>query len=251
MLNGNARAGLGPCGAAGQGRAGRGSWPGEAHGAGDAAAATGGACDGHQGTEVFVRQRQGAEQAGDGFGQKGIGEQPGGCGERGAEAEAADQDEEGHAAEARGEAGGAADGVLQQAEGVGGGCIRQSAEEAVPEAGMGEAAEEAGDGVGAAVVRREGSPRGAGGGGVVEDGLHPRAEGGGAAALGGERGEVRGQGGPGGVGEGGGMGWGAHSVSDRRKGRYRKYFLATRCFFTFCPLSTKSSNQISTHQEFK
>lgn len=198
-----------------------------------------------------MRQRQGAEQAGDGFGQKGIGEQPGGCGERGAEAEAADQDEEGHAAEARGEAGGTADGVLQQAEGVGGGCIRQSAEEAVPEAGMGEAAEEAGDGVGAAVVRREGSPRGAGGGGVVEDGLHPRAEGGGAAALGGERGEVRGQGGPGGVGEGGGMGWGAHSVSDRRKGRYRKYFLATRCFFTFCPLSTKSSNQISTHQEFK
>ena len=66
---------------------------------------------------------------------------------------------------------------------------------------MGEAAEEAGDGVGAAIVRREGSPRGAGGGGMVEDGLHPRAEGGGAAALWGESGEVGLESGPGGVGE--------------------------------------------------
>lgn len=73
----------------------------------------------------------------------------------------------------------------------------------MPDAGMGEAAEEAGDGIRLAVVLREGLPRGAGLVGEVEDGIQPGTGIGGAAALGGEGREKGLEGGPGGVGEGG------------------------------------------------
>jgi hypothetical protein len=58
-------------------------------------------------------------------------------------------------------------------------------------------------------LRGEIFPRGAGGGGEVEDAIHPAAEIGDAAALGGAREDVGEEGEPGVVGEGGpGAGWG-------------------------------------------
>lgn len=72
-------------------------------------------------------------------------------------------------------------------------------EQAFPEAGMGEAAEVAGDGVGLAVFGREGAP-GGGGAGEVEYGVHAAAEvadgaaGGGAGEDVGEEGEELGGG---------------------------------------------------------
>ena len=176
--------------------------PGQPDGAGNAGAAEGGAGEAEQGF-----QRPGGLQAAERDGVEGGGEcrvrqQPGGTVEGGAQVEPPDEGEQRQAAEAGGTAADAADGVLDGAEGVVGGCLGQRFQQAMPSAGVGEAAEEAGDGVGAAEVFRQLVPGVSGVVGHVEDGLQPEAQVGGAAALGGVGGKVGNEGGEGSVREG-------------------------------------------------
>ena len=147
------------------------------------------------------------------------------------EAQPADEEEEGHAADAGGAAGGAADGVFELAQGVGGGEGGQGFQQPVPEAGMGEAAEEAGDGLGVAVVGGQVLPGFAGGVGEMEDGVHAGAEIGRAAALGGAGEDVGREGVPLEVGEGGvGAGWG----ETRHKRLLCERRQENRGLFSFC-----------------
>ena len=99
----------------------------------------------------------------------------------------------------------------------------QDGQKTAPDPRMGEATEEAGDGVGAAVLRREGGP-GERGEGVGEDGVHAGA---GtlrdrAAAVAGVVREVGGEGGPLRVGQGveGEGGGGAHGRGCSTGGGY-------------------------------
>lgn len=109
------------------------------------------------------------------FGQIGVGELVGRAVQGGEEAEAADEDDEFEAAEADGAAAGAEDEGGDLVEGVFGIVVLDGFEQAFPQAGMGEAAEVAGDGVGLAVFRGEGSP-GVGRAGEVEYGVEAGAE---------------------------------------------------------------------------
>ena len=82
-----------------------------------------------------------AKAAMHGFGQIRIGQQPGRAVQRRQEAQAAGEDDDPEAAEAGGAAAGAADPVLEGAQGGRGVGAGEGAEQAFPEAGMGEAAE--------------------------------------------------------------------------------------------------------------
>ncbi len=91
------------------------------------------------------------------------------------EAEAADEGDESQAPEADGAAAGAEDEGGDFVQRVVGRVFLDGFEELFPQAGMGEAAEVAGDGVRLAVFGREAAP-GVGGAGEVEYGVHAGAE---------------------------------------------------------------------------
>lgn len=109
------------------------------------------------------------------FGQIGVGELVGRAVQGREEAEATDEDDEAEAPEPDGAAAGAEDERGDLVQGVAGRVVLDGFEEAFPEAGMGETAEVAGDGVGLAVFGREGAP-GVGGAGEVKYGVHAGAE---------------------------------------------------------------------------
>lgn len=180
-----------------------GSWPGEADRAADAGAARGIPVQALQGGQeagvagfvpVFAGRRRGDFHASEGFGQKRVRQQPGRAGQGATEVELADEDQEGEAEDAVGAAAGFDDLVLDLPQGVVGGGAGQGLKKFFPEAGMGEAAEVAGDGVRLAVLRGEGVP-GCGGGGDVEDAFHALAKFTDGAALGGAGEEVGEEGG--------------------------------------------------------
>lgn len=195
---GAARGGAGRWRAAGAwGWAGR-SWPAEADGAADAGTARGIPMQALQGGQetgvagfmpVFAGRRRGDFHAGEGFGQKWVGQQPGRAGQGATQVQPADEDQEGEAEDAVGAAAGLEDVMLDLPQGVVGGGIGQGLKKIFPEAGMGEAAEVAGDGIRLAVLGGQGVP-GRGGGGDVEDAFHALAEIGQRAALGGTGNDV-------------------------------------------------------------
>ena len=128
------------------------------------------------GDDLHAGAGRGGEAHGlQGFGQIGVGELVGRAVQGGEEAEAADEDDEFEAAEADGAAAGAEDEGGDLVQRVSGVIFLDGFEQAFPEAGMGEAAEVAGDGVGLAVFGWEGAP-GVGGAGKVEYGVHAGAE---------------------------------------------------------------------------
>ncbi|EHM02911.1 hypothetical protein HMPREF9946_00655 [Acetobacteraceae bacterium AT-5844] len=120
---------------------------------------------------VFARWRRGDFHAGEGFGQKRVGQQPGRAGQGAAQVELTDEDQEGQAEDAVGAAAGFQDWAFELPQGVGGAGLRECVQQLLPETGMSEAAEVAGDGICPAVVRRESVP-GRAGGGDVEEGFH-------------------------------------------------------------------------------
>ena len=128
-------------------------------------------------------------EAVEGFGQIGIGQEPGRAVQRRVQAEAADEDEEGQAQDAMRAAAGAGDVMGDFTQGVTRAGLGEGFEQALPEALVGEAAEIAVDGVGLAVFRREAFPRGMGAG-DVENGVHALAQVADLAACGGAREEV-------------------------------------------------------------
>lgn len=101
------------------------SWPGPAQDGGDAAAPGGGAVQGHEGAEHGAVGGDGAAPGGhgrkfrtaQGFGQIGIGEEPGRAGQGGAQVQPAGQEDEAHAQDAVGAPGGTA--VLRREGGPG------------------------------------------------------------------------------------------------------------------------------------
>jgi len=176
---------------------------------------------------VFAGGRRGDFQGCEGFGQKRVGQQPGRRGEGAAEAELTDQHQEGQAEDAVGAAAGLEDGGFQLPQRVTGGGLGEGVQEFLPEAGVGEAAEVAGDGVRLAEAGGEGVP-GKVVEGDVEDALHAGLEFPDGAALGGA-GEEVGE-------EGGGLEWGQdrvrnHSASVGSKKQGVKEKIPNKDFF--------------------
>ena len=120
-----------------------------------------------------IRQRDRlAEEA---FGQIRIGDQPGRPRQRRAQADAADQHDEAQAKDAVGAAAGTADPGLDPPQRMRRRDLRQRLQQALPEPGMGEPAEIAGDGVRLAEFGRQGVP-GRGRGGDLEDAVQAGAQ---------------------------------------------------------------------------
>ncbi len=107
----------------------------------------------------------------DPFGQIRVGQQPGRAPERGQQALAAGGGDDPQAPEAGGAAAGADDPVLDGRERGRGVRAGQGAQQTLPKAGVGQAAEVAGNGVRLAEAGRQGAPSGTGGG-HPENGVH-------------------------------------------------------------------------------
>ena len=152
-----------------------------------------------------ARGRGQAEVVAQVFGQIGVRDLRGRAVQCLEEAEAPDEGDEFQAAEPDGAAAGAEDERGDFPQRVVRTSVLDGFEQAFPQAGMGEAAEVAGDGVGLAVFGREAAP-GEGGGGEVEYGVDAGAEVADLAAGGGAGEEV----GEEGVELGGGEGLGEH-----------------------------------------